>query len=133
MSISILSTQDLAANVANELKLDQRRLVATFHDGANAIGDGTIVTLNGEEVTLVNISGTATSLTIIPEASAETSGDTFFPIGAYRVNSVGRSAYDYFESISAKGLYLVQFSGLKRVRMRLVSPFGGGTLTVKGS
>ncbi|MFA1510084.1 hypothetical protein ACDN41_12710 [Priestia aryabhattai] len=98
----------------------------TLQNGATAIGDGTAFDVESYKTLTLEISGTATSHTLVFEG-ASASG-TWYPVQGVRL-----SDYDMKSQITTKGeVWTFEVPGLVKFRARL-SAVAGGNISVKGN
>jgi len=97
-------------------------LSATLQNAATVAGDGTEATLSGQSQSTLSVEGTATSFTIVVEGSVD---------GAnwHTLEVVKRGSMDILQSVTAKGIYVVDLAGLSSLRAR-ISAVAGGSVTV---
>ena len=122
MAVELFVIQSLTTNTANELKTDQRRLVATLANAVVGVAAQTAVTLSGIKDAALSVEGTATALAVTIEGSVD--GTNYYPLEV-----VKRGSLDILTSMTAKGVYVVDLSGLTKVRAN-VTNVAGGNVTV---
>lgn len=118
--------------MGEEFEVDGDRLVvstggvaleAALQDEATVTGEGTPADLNGRSQTTLLVDGTASSFTLVIEG--QVSGSTRWDA----LEVIKRGSLEVLQSISEKGLYSVDTTGLSRIRADLTA-IASGNITV---
>lgn len=97
----------------------------TFQNAATATGDGTVLTLDGQQDLAVQVEADATTFTIVPEGTIDETNWHAITV----TNTAGGATA---ETITAAGIYSADTNGLKQVRMR-ISAIADNTVTAIGN
>lgn len=111
-------------NTTNQLLAQTRpySISETLQGAATVTGNGTETILAGQTQAALSVEGSATSFTVVVEGSVD-------GINWHMLEVVERGSLVITESITAKGIYVVDLAGLTNLRAR-ISAIVGGNVTV---